>query len=157
MRERLRALDLGFAPLVPSRILVQAQHRLAPNVPKDLFKVHRYLHLQLVLPAPQAVIVSSDAYHLQDQAFVLLGHSPLWAVAQLQLARLAPQENIVFSAALAPLVMERALLALILSKAQAWLRVAFLVRPGDTASLVPSRFQDLVFVHLEHTLKRAPV
>jgi hypothetical protein len=37
------------------------------------------------------------------------------------------------------------------------LRVAFPVRPGDIALRVLPRFQDRVFVRLEHTLRRARV
>ena len=156
-KERHRPPDLGFARLVPFLILVLARHRHAPHVLQDLFKVHCLLHLYLVPHAPQAVIASSDVRRRQDRACVLRGLSPPWAVAQLQRARLVPQENIVSSAAPAPLATGHVLQALTPSRAQAWLRVAFPVRPGDIALRVLPRFQDRVFVRLEHTLRRARV
>ena len=109
------------------------------------------------LPVPLAVIVSAVGRRRQDRACVLRGLSPPWAVAQLQRARLVPQENIVSSAAPAPLATGHVLQALTPSRAQAWLRVAFPVRPGDIALRVLPRFQDRVFVRLEHTLRRARV
>ena len=158
-KERHRALDLGFARLVHFLIPVPARHQHALHVLQDLFKVHclLHLHLYLVPHAPLAIFASSDVYRRQDRACVLRGLSPPWAVAQLQRARLVPQENIVSSAAPAPLATGHVLQALTPSKARAWLRVAFPVRPGDIALPVLPRFQDRVFVRLEHTPRRARV
>jgi len=119
---------------------------------RTLLRLHR-----VVLHALRVVSACWQLLHHLAPVPAHLGLSPPWAVAQLQRARLVPQENIVSSAAPAPQATGHVLQALTPSKARAWLRVAFPVRPGDIALPVLPRFQDRVFVHLEHTPRRARV